>query len=247
MERHKWMIAAAILLTATSAAAYFVHYLIFRDPHHIFIYLVGDIAFVPVEVLLVAIVIERMLRRHDKQALMHKLNMVIGTFFSEVGTDLLGKLTDCIQNRAEIREQLAVGAEWSHADFRAALNSARQLNYQVRPDRLDLVALKQLLVAKRDFLLVLLANPNLLEHERFTDLLWAVFHLSEELIARDPLEGLPETDLAHLAGDVKRVYTLLTTEWLLYCRHLKKAYPFIFSITVRTHPLQDAPSATVAT
>jgi len=30
-------------------------------------------------------------------------------------------------------------------------------------------------------LLGLLGNPNLLEHDSFTDLLWAVFHLMEEL------------------------------------------------------------------
>ena len=29
----------------------------------------------------------------------------------------------------------------------------------------------------------------------------------------------------------------LTVQWLLYCRHLQTAYPYIFSIMMRTHPL----------
>lgn len=84
-----------------------------------------------------------------------------------------------------------------------------------------------------------------MEHDRFTDLLWAVSHLLEELRARSSLEGLPPVDRAHLAGDIRRVYSLMAVEWLLYCRHLQSAYPYIYSIMVRIHPLQDAPSAVV--
>jgi len=53
------------------------------------------------------------------------------------------------------------------------------------------------------FMLSLLENPNLLEHDSFTDLLLAIFHLSEELAARDTLVGLPQSDYEHLAGDIK--------------------------------------------
>ena len=52
-------------------------------------------------------------------------------------------------------------------------------------------------------MLSLLENPNLLEHDSFTDLLLAIFHLSEELAARDTLVGLPQSDYEHLAGDIK--------------------------------------------
>ncbi len=34
-------------------------------------------------------------------------------------------------------------------------------------------------------------------------------------------------------------------EWLCYCEHLRQRYPYIFSIVVRTHPLQEHPDATV--
>ena len=63
--------------------------------------------------------------------------------------------------------------------------------------------------------------------------------------ARSSFDGLPPSDLDHLAGDIRRVYSQLTIQWLLYCRHLQTAYPYIFSIIVRTHPLQNSPSAIV--
>ena len=40
----------------------------------------------------------------------------------------------------------------------------------------DWEGMKVFLVGKRNFLLRLLENGNLLEHESFTDMLWAVFH-----------------------------------------------------------------------
>jgi hypothetical protein len=60
------------------------------------------------------------------------------------------------------------------------------------------------LKAKADFLLRLLENPNLLEHESVTKLLRAVFHLAEELSWRQDIAALPDSDLNHLSGDVTR-------------------------------------------
>jgi len=31
-------------------------------------------------------------------------------------------------------------------------------------------------------------------------------------------------------------------EWLLYVEHLKADYPYLFSLVVRMHPFQEAPS-----
>lgn len=42
----------------------------FSGPHHIFIYLVGDIAFVPIEVLLVTLIIHRLLETREKKAML---------------------------------------------------------------------------------------------------------------------------------------------------------------------------------
>jgi len=86
----------------------------------------------------------------------------------------------------------------------------------VKFERKDLILLREFLLSKREFLLRLLENPNLFEHESFTDLLWAVFHLTEELDFReDKLAQIPDSDYKHLGGDLKRVYSLLIQQWLL--------------------------------
>lgn len=106
----------------------------------------------------------------------------------------------------------------------------------------NLAELRNFLVEKRDFLLRLLENPNLLEHESFTELLWAVSHLTEELIARADVSTLSNADYAHLSGDIKRAYLALIFEWLEYMRHLKDDYPYLFSFAVRMNPFD--PNAT---
>lgn len=245
MKHRGWIIGVAVGLVGLSAATYVIHYLVFHDAHHIFTFMVEDLAFVPIEVLLVVIIVERLLARREKRAMMQKLNMVIGTFFSELGTQLLGALTACIENKEEIRPHLAIKGDWTAADFREEIEAVGRFDCKVDLGRLDLLALKRTLATHRDLLVMLLGNPNLLEHERFTDLLWAIFHLMEELAARISFESLPETDQAHIAGDVRRVYSHLAIEWLHYCRHLQEAYPYIFSVVLRTHPFQEAPDAVV--
>jgi hypothetical protein len=72
-----------------------------------------------------------------------------------------------------------------------------------------------------------------------------VVHLRDELLSRDSLSDLPESDMAHLANDVVRIYRLLTLQWINYLQYLKGAYPFLFSLALRTNPFVEKPSAIV--
>ena len=241
MKLERWQIALGISLVVLSALLYFFHYTVFHDVHHIFIYLVGDVAFVPIEVLLVTLIIHSLLSRREKRVILEKLNMVIGTFFSEVGTGLLTYLSDSDPKLEEIRKELIVSNDWSDKEFEVVRRHLRSYDYGVDIAKIDLERVRQTLVGKRDFMVRLLENPALLEHESFTELLRAVFHLTEEIQCRGDLAGLPESDYTHLAGDIRRAYILLAREWLDYMKHLKDNYPYLFSLAMRTNPFdQDA-------
>lgn len=225
-----------ILLVLLSVFFYAVHYVLFRDAHHIFIYLVGDVAFVFIEVLLVTLIIHHMLGQREKRAMLNKLNMVIGAFFSEVGTPLLKYFTGFDSNAEEISKHLIVNNEWSPEHFEQMQVILKDHDYKIDGKIGDIGGLQKFVVEKRGFLLRLLENPNLLEHEEFTELLWAVFHLSEELSHRISVNDLPDTDIKHLGGDITRAHRLLVREWLSHMEHLKNNYPYLFSLAVRTNP-----------
>ncbi|MBN1273951.1 MAG: hypothetical protein JXB26_16930 [Candidatus Aminicenantes bacterium] len=233
-----WTVNISLIFLAASALTYTIHYFIFHDVHHIFLYMIGDIGFLFIDVLLVVLFIERILSRREKRAILQKLNMVIGTFFSEVGVTMLSRFSGLVENAEEIQEALSVRPNWTDKDFKAASKRAASFVYNVRPDAGKLQELRTFLHDKRDFLLRLLENPNILEHENFTDLLWAVFHMGEELQFRTgDFKKLPKSDLAHLANDLKRAYSLITKAWIDYTGHLKQNYPFLFSLAVRINPL----------
>jgi len=244
-RRFPFIITLAATFLALSGVIYYFHYLIFGDIHHIFIYMIGDLAFLPLEVLLVVLIIERVLARREQQEKLKKLNMVVGAFFTEVGYHLLNTLFPHFENKAEIAQQLNINKDWAKKDFRRAAAYAYNLDVEIDCSKVDLEALKTFMAGKRTFTLTMLENPNLLEHDRFTDLLWAVTHLDEELEARPKLTGLPERDLEHLAGDIQRMYDHLASEWLDYVEHLKANYPFLFSLILRTHPFQENPSPVI--
>lgn len=242
MKFLSWRVRLGIFLVLLSVLLYYIHYLTFHDPHHIFIYLEGDIAFLPIEILFVVLIIEWAIGEREKKSMLQKLNMVIGSFFSEVGTDLLKGISEFESNTGKIRDKLIITDDWIENDFINASKKIKDYNYDidVNKDNLDSIIylkdLKKFLITKRGFLLRLLANPNLLEHDRFTDLLWAVFHLTEELEKREDLMNLSDTDYKHLAIDTERVYSLLISEWLQYMEHLMENYPYLFSLALRTNP-----------
>jgi hypothetical protein len=245
MKMWNWQVRLGIMLVAASAILYYLHYLIFHDAHHIFLYLVGDFAFVPVQILVVTLIIEEFLRRRERQVRLEKLNMVIGAFFSQIGTKLLTYVSDFDPELAVVRGDLVVRQNWTDEDFKNLSLRLKQYKYGVDIRRIDLARLRDMLTGDRDFMVRLLENPTLLEHETFTSLLRAVFHVTEELESRPGFESLPETDLAHLDNDIRRAYGLLVGEWVDYMCYLKRNYPYLFSLAMRTNPFDQEASPIV--
>ena len=101
----------------------------------------GDLAFLPLEVLLVALIIDRVLEWREKQAMLGKMNMVVGVFFTEMGTRLMGDLLPAF-DRSRIISGLGVKPEWGADDFRRATEFADNLRPQADCRAIDLEALK---------------------------------------------------------------------------------------------------------
>lgn len=244
-EDTRWKLTAGIGLLALSLVMYTVHYLLFHDIHHIFIYFVGDIAFIPIEVLIVTLIIDQMLESREKTQRMEKLNMVIGTFFSTTGTPLLGLLVRADPCIDTLRQRLVVRDSWRQSDFTAMKKGMQEYSCGVEIDRIDLEAARDFLYKNEEFLLTLVENPMVFEHESFTDLILAISHLTEELKARDGLSGLPKTDLGHLTVDFQRIYSRLIPEWLRYMEYLQAHYPYLFHLAMRKNPFDTTASVVV--
>jgi hypothetical protein len=185
------------------------------------------------------------LEEREKKARLKKVNMVIGAFFSEVGTRLLEILSMKDPGIESWQQDLVRQTESREDEYKSITRYLEEHDYRIDFEKTEWEGLREFLVNKREFLLRLLENPNLLEHESFTDLLWAVFHLTEELGVRNCLDALPDTDYKHLCGDMNRVYSQLARQWLGYMEHLKGSYPYLFSLALRTNPFNRIASPVV--
>lgn len=188
---------------------------------------------------------EIMLAKREIESRMEKLNMIIGLFYSEVGLELLSRFSRYDPNFDTIRPGLIITENWTNKEFIKAGKESVKHDFGVDVLQVDFYALKDFLTVKRDFLLRLLENPVLLEHQSFTDMLRALFHLTEELAYRSSFDDMPKPDANHLAGDIKRVYHLMVAEWITYMKYLKNNYPFLFSLAVRTNPFNKEASVII--
>ena len=240
-----WEMKLALFLVAASVIIYSTKMLLRHNPENTIDYLFNAIGFLPISVLLVTVVLNHLLTIRSHQEKMQKLNMVIGTFFAEVGNHLLTVLSDYDENSSELRNKLIIGNDWGAERFRAASSLVDDYSFSVNWNEIDLAEMDRFLMQKRDFLLRLLENPVLLENQKFTELLRAVFHLNEELQRRPGFDCLPETDCQHIGGDIDRVYKELVSEWVRYMEYMKTSYPYMFSLALRTNPFDEQASAIV--
>jgi hypothetical protein len=234
-----------VILAVVSTMLYLLDYFIIGSARDIASSFLGNLAFLPIYVIFVTLIIEKILRERERQTIMRKLNMVIGVFFSEVGNRLLSELSAYVVMCDELRSRLQVSGQWKVGDFQRAQDFLASHEPRIDCSGCDIQRLKDFLISKRSFLVGLLENQNLLEHEQFTDLLWAVFHLVEELEARQYFDNMSTPDRDHINGDIKRAFGYLSREWVIYMKHLKHDYPYLFSLAVRLNPMLEHPDPLV--
>jgi hypothetical protein len=245
MKSISWKVWLSLSLLWLSAMFYGIHYLLFRDVQYMLRLFFAQLGFLPINVLLVTVIINQLLSVHAQRAKLAKLNMVIGAFFSEVGQALLKSISSFAAGHDNFQGLIKNIDQWPDQDFVNFRKSLPAFDFTPSIEEVKLEFLRSLLTDKRDFLLRLLENPNLLEYDAFSNLLLAVFHLAEELAKRQELKHLSPGDQEHLTGDLQRVYILLIGAWLDYMQHLKDHYPYLFSLAVRTNPFDPQASVEI--
>ncbi|HNX00858.1 MAG TPA: hypothetical protein PLE74_01610 [Candidatus Cloacimonadota bacterium] len=245
MKIKRFTLYISIALFLSSVILYTIHYLIFRDIRFLDIYLLDHIAFLPIEILVVVIAIGRLLDIREKNIRIEKLNMVLGTFYSEIGHELMKHIGEADSQLEKKLEVLKVQSNWKKEDFEHAKKLISGIDTKIDINSMDLNCLKEFLLNKRAFLLRLMENPNLLEHDLLTNLMQATFHLLEELEFRPSFENLPKSDIDHLALDSKRVYLPLILQWLEYMFYLKVHFPYLFSLAKRINPFDKDASVII--
>ena len=237
MKRLRFEYILIIVLVLVSILFYALQEMIFHNPEESSYLFFQDLAFLPLDIVLVTFVLERVLRSREKRDRLEQLNILVSAFFTETGTLVLETMHTCMNSPQP--PALDMNAKWTDKMFDHAADAARKATYHAWPDADTLARLKDFLPQKKAGILAMFANPNLLENDRFTDMLWALYHLIDELESRSDVSSLPKSDANHLGGDMARAYAMLISEWVGYMKYLKKRYPYLWSLAVRKNPFEE--------
>ena len=242
MDNHKrWKIKFSIIMVIAIIIFYGSNILVLKDQEHVISYIWTHLGFIPVDILIVAFVLDEIISKKEKEAMMEKLDMIMSTFFSEVGNDLISQLSSVNKHKADTSYLESIKS-WDDKDYENKLKEIKNINIPFRADVTSedreeyLTNIRNLLINKREFIVGLLNNPNLLEKEEFSKLLTAILHLDEELEHRPDLSKVTDVDFNHLNGDMERIYNILIHEWIYYLRYLNKHYPYMIALIIRTNP-----------
>ena len=91
---------------------------------------------------------------------MNKINMLIGVFFSEIGTRLVKLFSEFDRDPEVLRPLLLVKGNWNPQRYRDASRMIKEQTFSIEAARGDLAELKSFLVDKRMVLTSILANPR---------------------------------------------------------------------------------------
>jgi len=225
-----------VALLVVSAVFFALQYFLFHDTEEAFFLLLQDFTFLPVSVILVSLFLDKIISMREKRDKLERLNMLINDFFNEAGGDIIREVNKFILNTEDFKQKLHITMQWTEADFNKAVKLVDKAEIQADIGGADLNTLRSVLTDKKRNILSMVENPSMLEHDRFSDMLWAVYHLEEELKEREVFEDLPRADKEHLTIDLKRAYRYLLIEWLYFNRYIKQKYPYLFSLALRKSP-----------
>ncbi|WP_146201153.1 hypothetical protein [Methanospirillum lacunae] len=230
-----WQVRLGLILVSCSVLVYILKITLIDNLPGTIEYIFNSAGFLFINVLFVTLVINGLLARRAKNERLEKLNIVIGIFFTEVGNELLKRIVPADKNASNFGKSFILNGK-EVPDGHSMIRAAESHHFELNSEVIDLKEMHDFLQENRNFLLRLMENPVMLEHQSFTSLLMAAFHLTAELGYRKNLSNLTVSDRAHLTGDINRVYQALTKEWISYMEYLSLHYPYLYSLAVRTNP-----------
>ncbi|QGT98772.1 hypothetical protein SYNTR_0179 [Candidatus Syntrophocurvum alkaliphilum] len=104
MQKLGWLFWLSVFLILLSIFFFSLNYIIFKDLEFIYSFILVELGFLSISVLLFTIVLERLLTYIANKEKTLKLNTLIGVFFSDIGTDLLRHFTKFDLNSEELEK-----------------------------------------------------------------------------------------------------------------------------------------------
>ena len=223
MKKNRMLLLVCLALVAVSVTLYLLQVLIFRDPRTTEFYIFQDFAFLPISIAVATLAVNALMADREKRDKIAHTSMLRSQFFTGVGVPMLRVLSDC----CKFEGGLPVLSEKDASPKARALakDKIEALSLSVHLDKTAYDRVRSLLEQSRTELLILGSNPDLMEAECFTQLLWGIFHLLDEYRLRGSWENLEAEDISHLEEDFARVLRLILINNIDNAAYLRTHFP----------------------
>ncbi len=212
------------ILIFLSLIIYTLQIIIFRDPRNTFFYIFQDLAFMPITIAIATLVVGEVLSQKEKEERVKKTRMLTSTFFTEIGNDLtrqLLEITDQSDNILSILSQYGNGT----MTLSQTQDHIKSMSLSIALNEKTYSKLIEKIQTSRSSFMTLSSNPLLFDHEDFTRILWAIFHVMDEYQLRGTYQDMSQDDISHLNKDYAELLRLLLICFVANAKYLEDTYP----------------------
>jgi len=236
----KRTVLLGFMLFLFSTVLYFLNYLLYGDAHHLLQLFTEELAFMPVYVFITAVFAERMLSRSEKAEMSRRTNALVGTFYNEIGYDMLIMLIKFDSNFEKLRSRISIDNDWDSSKAKAIHKLVETHRYGAPEGKEDIRKIGELLSSRKDFMLIMMSNASLLEKDEFSELLLSVNHIHEALKTIDDISRISDELVDHFHDDIEKAYRCLLGVLVSYLYFIKKEDPYLYMLAVKKNPFRVA-------
>ena len=216
----KETIFTVLVLSMISGCIYGLQVLLFHDLRNRELYIMQDLAFIRISIAITTVVVGNIVARRSREIMLHytqELN-VRTMFFSDIGRILMKKINAISEPSIPVYSGKGMSVQKQQEIIRSTAAA-------VHTDRDTYEFIRAFLNEKKQDLITLSGNNNLMDQDDFTQLLGGLFHLLDEFSLRGSFEELSESDISHMNDDFARVLILLGTNLAASAEFQRKHFP----------------------
>lgn len=225
-------------MTIIAMVIYISHYFIFGQLRATVSGLILSLAYVPIGVLFNVLILDRIFKKSNEIRLERRINIIIGSFFHEIGNDLINIIVMGDENVDLLGYLCDASVEWNDENFRELSEIIKEYKCEIDINEIDLKLLKISIESKEEFILDLIISSNLDDYEGFDEMLMRILHVRDEFDSLFINNSLNEEDKLHMTEDICKAYKSLLIFRVKYIKSLKEYYPLMFTKIMKNSPFR---------
>lgn len=217
---------------------YTTHYIIFGELKSTVSGLVLSLAYVPIGLIFNIFVFDKIFKKSKEIRLERRMNMVIGSFFHEIGNSLMNSIVAGDENIDLLNYLCDATINWGRKDFKRLSELVEDYECKINIDKIELEKLRIVIENKEDFILDLIINSNLDDYEGFNEMLMRILHIRDEFDNLFIDGYLNPQDKVNMSADICNAYKALLGFRVNYIENLKEYYPSMFIKLMKNSPFR---------